>query len=112
MAEEAWQNAEVDALYRLAAAGVRVPKPIICFEGVLLMEHLTDAAGNNQAGPMLERDVDNISAYLGSFAPRLAGTQYGKEIWGRYEKGLLKPDTALTGHVEPDMRRADVEAAM
>ena len=51
MAEEVWQNAEVDALYRLAAAGVRVPKPYICFEGVLLMELVTDAQGN--AAPRL-----------------------------------------------------------
>ena len=51
MAEEVWQNAEVDALYRLAAAGVRVPKPYICFEGVLLMELITDANGN--AAPRL-----------------------------------------------------------
>jgi RIO kinase 1 len=51
MAEEVWQNAEVDALYRLAAAGVRVPTPYICFEGVLLMELITDADGN--AAPRL-----------------------------------------------------------
>ncbi|MBY0235622.1 MAG: serine protein kinase RIO, partial [Burkholderiaceae bacterium] len=43
--EEAWQNAEVDALYRLAAAGVRVPKPHLFFEGVLLMELVCDADG-------------------------------------------------------------------
>lgn len=49
MQEEVWQNAEVDALYRLAAAGVRVPQPFICFEGVLLMELVTDAAGNAAA---------------------------------------------------------------
>jgi len=51
MAEEVWQNAEVDALYRLAAAGVRVPTPYVCFEGVLLMELITDANGN--AAPRL-----------------------------------------------------------
>jgi RIO kinase 1 len=51
MAEETWQNAEVDALYRLAAAGVRVPTPYICFEGVLLMELVVDADGN--AAPRL-----------------------------------------------------------
>ncbi|MDP2759571.1 MAG: PA4780 family RIO1-like protein kinase [Sideroxyarcus sp.] len=49
--EEAWQNAEVDALYRLAAAGVRVPKPYNFYEGVLLMELLTDSGGN--AAPRL-----------------------------------------------------------
>jgi len=46
MQEEVWQNAEVDALYRLASAGVRVPQPHICFEGVLLMDLVVDAAGN------------------------------------------------------------------
>ncbi|WOT05801.1 PA4780 family RIO1-like protein kinase [Shewanella youngdeokensis] len=43
--EQAWQNAEVDALYRLAYAGVRVPQPYGCFDGVLLMELVTDDAG-------------------------------------------------------------------
>jgi RIO kinase 1 len=46
MQEELWQNAEVDALFKLAAAGVRVPKPYICTDGVLLMELVTDAEGN------------------------------------------------------------------
>jgi RIO kinase 1 len=59
--ESAWQSAEVDALYRLAAAGVRVPKPINFHEGVLLMELVTDADGN--AAPRLN-DVQ--------FAPDLA----------------------------------------
>jgi RIO kinase 1 len=44
--EEEWKNAEVDALYRLANAGVRVPKPYLVHEGVLLMELVRDAAGN------------------------------------------------------------------
>ena len=43
--EEVWQNAEVDALYQLANAGVRVPKPYGCFDGVLLMELVTDDDG-------------------------------------------------------------------
>jgi RIO kinase 1 len=43
--EAAWQSAEVDALYRLAAAGVRVPKPYNFCDGVLLMELVTDAEG-------------------------------------------------------------------
>ncbi len=43
--EETWQNAEVDALYKLAAAGVRVPTPYGCFDGVLLMELVTDSDG-------------------------------------------------------------------
>ena len=44
-AEEAWKNAEVDALYQLAAAGVRVPQPHGYFNGVLVMELITDADG-------------------------------------------------------------------
>ena len=160
--EAAWQSAEVDALYRLAAAGVRVPKPINFHEGVLLMElvcdaagdaaprlndmqftpeqarahHATlirevvrmlaagvvhgdlsefnilvgadgpviidlpqavDAAGNNHASAMLERDVANLRHYFGRFAPELLATNYGREIWALYEKGLLLADTPLTG---------------
>jgi len=44
--EETWQNAEVSALYRLAAAGVRVPEPFGCVDGVLLMELVTDCDGD------------------------------------------------------------------
>lgn len=44
--EQSWQNAEVDALFRLANAGVRVPQPFICTDGVLLMELVTDGDGN------------------------------------------------------------------
>jgi RIO kinase 1 len=59
--EAAWQSAEVDALYRLAAAGVRVPAPLNFCDGVLLMELVTDAEGN--AAPRLN-DVE--------FTPELA----------------------------------------
>ena len=44
--EETWQNAEVDALYLLANVGVRVPIPYGCFDGVLLMELVTDESGD------------------------------------------------------------------
>ena len=43
--EQAWQNAEVDALYLLASSGVRVPEPYGCFDGVLLMELVTNDEG-------------------------------------------------------------------
>ena len=49
--EAAWQSAEVDALYRLAAAGVRVPKPYNFHEGVLLMELVCNEEGD--AAPRL-----------------------------------------------------------
>jgi RIO kinase 1 len=53
--EAAWQSAEVDALYRLANAGVRVPTPYNFYEGVLLMELVTGSDGN--AAPRLN-DVE------------------------------------------------------
>ena len=177
MQEEVWQSAEVDALYRLAAAGVRVPQPHLCFEGVLLMDLIVDgdgdpaprlndvelsaeqaiefhamlinqvvrmlcagvihgdlseynilvgadgpviidlpqaidAAGNSNAAEWLERDVANLRSYFGTFAPSLKDTQYGKEIWARFESGLLTPELPLTGRIEPDERLADVDAVL
>lgn len=53
--EQLWQSAEVDALFLLANAGVRVPQPYICTDGVLLMELVTDAEG--RVAPRLD-DVD------------------------------------------------------
>ncbi|MGJ0490399.1 PA4780 family RIO1-like protein kinase [Methylobacter sp.] len=175
--EELWQNAEVDALYRLAAAGVRVPRPYNFIEGVLLMELVTDedgsaaprlndleltreqaleyhsllirevvkmlcaglihgdlseynilvdsngpviidlpqavdAAANNNAGRMLERDVANLSDYFGRFAPELLATQYGKEIWKLYQNGILLPETELTGRFKSHDKRTDVKSIM
>lgn len=177
MQEEVWQSAEVDALYRLSAAGVRVPQPHLCFEGVLLMDLVVDgdghpaprlndvelaeetaldyhamlinqvvrmlcagiihgdlseynilvgadgpviidlpqaidAAGNSNAAEMLERDVANLRSYFAAFAPSLADSQYGKEIWARYESGLLTPELPLTGRIELDESLADVDAVL
>ncbi len=175
--EEAWQSSEVDALYRLAAAGVRVPKPYNFLEGVLLMElvvdadgnaaprlndvafsptearrhHRTlldevirmlragvihgdlsefnilvaadgpviidlpqavDAAGNNHAKAMLERDVTNLANYFGRFAPELLGSEYGKELWGCYERGVLEVGMPLTGRVAAPRGRVDLGGLM
>jgi len=175
--EEAWQNAEVDALYRLSRAGVRVPEPYGCFDGVLLMELITDengdaaprlnevtmsaeqaredhalmmhyvmcmlcaglvhgdlsefnvlvdesgpviidlpqavdAAANNNARAMLERDVKNMSDYYGMFAPELRNSRYAQEIWSLYQSGELHPDRKLTGHFDIDTHDADIDAVM
>ncbi len=67
-AEEAWQNAEVDALYRLAAAGVRVPQPYGYFDGVLLMELVAGADG--QAAPRLN-DLEFTPALAEEYHRRL-----------------------------------------
>lgn len=64
--EDAWLSAEVDALYRLAAAGVSVPEPFGFFEGVLLMELVTDEDGN--AAPRLgdvEFDAETAREFHG-----------------------------------------------
>lgn len=53
--EEIWQNAEVDALARLAAAGVRVPETYGCVDGVLIMELVTD--GNGDVAPRLDEVI-------------------------------------------------------
>ena len=171
--EEDWQNAEVDALFRLAEAGVRVPRPLNFSSGVLLMElvvdadgevaprlnditlseekarsyHQTllrdvvkmlcvglvhgdlseynvlvdangpviidlpqavDAAANNNASRMLRRDVRNLSAYFGRFAPELGTMDFGREIWELYERGKLTPDSELTGRFRAPQRLANV----
>lgn len=175
--EAAWQSAEVDALYRLANAGVRVPEPYNFYEGVLLMELVTDAngnaaprlnditfspeearihhgalikevvrmlcagivhgdlsefnilmsadgpviidlpqavdaAGNNNAREMLERDVRNLSEYFGRFAPELLTTQYGKEIWALYAHGDLTLETVLTGRFRESTKAVDLKSVM
>jgi RIO kinase 1 len=175
--EAAWQSAEVDALYRLANAGVRVPEPYNFYEGVLLMELVTDAngnaaprlnditfspedarihhgalikevvrmlcagivhgdlsefnilmsadgpviidlpqavdaAGNNNASEMLERDVRNLSDYFGRFAPELLTTQYGKEIWAQYAHGNLTLETELTGRFSQSTKAVDLKSVM
>jgi RIO kinase 1 len=71
-----------------------------------------DAAGNNNAGKMLERDVANMAAYFGRFAPELLENDYGKEIWKLYASGQLKPSTMLTGQVAPCTKPADVGGVM
>jgi RIO kinase 1 len=68
--ERAWQSAEVDALRRLATAGVRVPEPYNFHEGVLLMELVTDAEGN--AAPRLN-DVEFSAGEAREFHQRLIG---------------------------------------
>ncbi len=175
--EEAWQNAEVDALFRLADAGVRVPRPYGCFEGVLLMELITDgqgdvaprlndvsmsaeqaredhavmmhyvmrmlcvglvhgdlsefnvlvdddgpviidlpqavdAAANNHAEWMLERDVQSITTYYSQYAPELLDTRYAKEIWALYKNGALHPEVTLTGQFAETVQDADVELVL
>lgn len=172
--EEAWKNTEVDALYQLRAAGVRVPEPYAHVHGVLVMELVTgadgasasrlgevelspeqardfhrvlvrqvvrmlccglihgdlsaynvlvgpdgpviidfpqvvSAGGNNAARAMLLRDVNNLTATLGRWAPELLETWYGEEMWALFEVGALQAETELTGHFEPDETEVDLD---
>jgi RIO kinase 1 len=56
-----------------------------------------DAAGNNHAQRILLRDVINLRDFFGRSAPELLQTDFGPEIWDLYQRGLLTPDTPLTG---------------
>ncbi|MFT4937463.1 MAG: RIO kinase 1 [Paraglaciecola sp.] len=175
--EDAWQNTEVDALFVLAEAGVRVPQPYGCYEGVLLMELITDdngdvaprlndvsmsadqaiedhamvmvyvmrmlcaglvhgdlsefnvlvdaygpviidlpqvvdAAANNNAFKMLQRDVNNMTEYYAQYAPELRKTHYAFEMWALFQAGELTFDTELTGHFEHSNESADVDTVL
>jgi RIO kinase 1 len=67
-----------------------------------------DATSNNNAGRMLERDVGNMTAYFGRFAPELLTSDYGREIWKLYAGGKLSPATKLTGQFTACAKPADV----
>ncbi len=75
---------------------------------IIDLPQAVDAAGNNSARAMLERDVDNLSAYFGRFAAELRSTDYGGEIWSIYESGKLHPELALAGRFERSEKPADV----
>lgn len=67
---------------------------------VIDLPQAIDAAGNNSARSILLRDMHNLSAYFGRFAPELLMTDYGSEIWSLYQSGKLHPGIELTGRVE------------
>jgi RIO kinase 1 len=75
---------------------------------IIDLPQAVNAAGNNNAFAMLERDVSNITATLGRFAPELLSTQYAEEIWALFEQGELKPDTHLSGIVFKDATPPDL----
>ena len=105
--EEAWQNAEVDALFRLAAAGVRVPKPYHFHEGVLLMELLTDSDSDGNAAPRLN-DLA-LTAELAREYHRLLMTQIVRMLCAGIIHGDLSEYNVLvdsTGPVIIDLPQA------
>ena len=70
---------------------------------------VVSAAGNNAARTMLLRDVNNLTASLGHWAPELLDTWYGEEMWALYEAGELRPDSELTGVFVHDASEIDVD---
>lgn len=83
-------------------------------EGPVIIDlpQVVSAAGNNNARAMLVRDVNNITATLGRFAPELLATRYGEEMWACFERGELSTETVLTGTFTDDQRAADVDGTL
>jgi RIO kinase 1 len=79
---------------------------------IIDLPQAVNAAGNNNAFAMLERDVNNMRAAFGSTAPELLETQYAREIWKLYEAGELTPDSVLTGRFARDFSVPDVAAVL
>jgi RIO kinase 1 len=79
---------------------------------IIDLPQAVDAAGNNEAAAMLQRDVDNLATYFGRFAPELLTASYGKEIWALFEAGSLQVDMELTGRVELDTSPVDLDGLM
>jgi len=79
---------------------------------IIDLPQAVNASENNNARSMLERDVANITAYFGRFAPELLSTDYGREIWKLYASGKLSVTSELTGlFVQSDVP-ADVKGVM
>jgi len=80
-------------------------------EGPVVIDfpQVVSAAGNNAARTMLLRDVNNLTAYLGRWAPELLETWYGEEMWALFEAGDLLPDSVLTGAFEQDESSIDLD---
>ena len=77
---------------------------------VIDFPQVVSAAGNNAARAMLLRDVNNLTASLGSFAPELLDTWYGEEMWALFEAGTLLPDTELSGIFVHDDSTIDLDS--
>lgn len=75
---------------------------------IIDLPQAVDAAANNNAKSMLERDVTNLATYFGRFAPQLLQSQYAAEIWDLYEHGSLTPESSLSGKFRAARHSADV----
>jgi RIO kinase 1 len=73
---------------------------------------VVNAAGNNGALAMLERDVNNIRGTLGRFAPELLETEFAREMWNVYQQGELTADKTLTGQFARDETATDPDSVL
>ncbi len=71
-----------------------------------------NAASNNNAFQMLERDINNLRETFGRSAPELIETHYAHEIWALYAAGTLTPTSSLTGNFTFDETAPDVEGVL
>ena len=79
---------------------------------IIDLPQAVNAAGNNNAFAMLERDVNNMRASFGRAAPELLETQFAHEIWKLYEAGELQADALLTGRFVHDPAAPDVAGVL
>jgi RIO kinase 1 len=77
---------------------------------VIDFPQVVSAAGNNAARAMLLRDVNNLTASLGRWAPELLDTWFGEEMWAMFEAGTLLPDTELSGTFVHDDSTIDLDS--
>ena len=82
---------------------------LIAPEGPVIIDlpQVVNAAGNNGAFAMLERDVNNLRGTLGRFAPELLATEFAHEMWALFEDGNLRADSRLTGVHQRALQAAD-----
>jgi RIO kinase 1 len=83
-------------------------------EGPVIIDlpQAVDAAGNNQAEALLERDIRNLAVWFGQFAPSLLTSDYAGEIWSIYKTGKLTPEVALTGQFRRPDKKADLRGVI
>ena len=79
---------------------------------IIDLPQAVDAAGNNNARSMLERDVNNMTQHYSQYAPELSDTRHAQEIWSLYESGELDPNGKLTGEFAESTQAADVDAVL
>ena len=79
---------------------------------IIDLPQAVDAAANNNAFRLLERDVNNLRETFGRAAPELLETHYAHEIWALFEAGELTPDSGLTGRFVFDETAADVDGVL